>query len=69
MSVEFLESDQRALIALQGPTAVRALKDISSVSFADLFFMQTRVSSIAGVDDCRVTRCGYTGHFHFIFCE
>lgn len=59
--MEFLESEQRALIALQGPTAVKALVEISSLSFADLYFMQTRVANIAGADGCRVTRCGYTG--------
>lgn len=59
--MEFIESEQRSLIALQGPTAIKALEEISSQKFADLFFMQTRVSSIVGVDGCRVTRCGYTG--------
>lgn len=61
VSVEFLDSDERALVALQGPTSAAALEDISSLSFKELYFMQTQVSNIAGVDDCRITRCGYTG--------
>ncbi|XP_031632752.1 aminomethyltransferase, mitochondrial [Contarinia nasturtii] len=61
VSIEFLDSDVRALIALQGPHAVAALEDISSLSLRDLYFMQTRVANVAGVDGCRVTRCGYTG--------
>lgn len=70
VSVEFLDSDQRALIALQWPTSVTALEDISSLSFKELYFMQTQVSNIAGVDDCRITRCGYTGSWEFlIFSE
>lgn len=61
VSVEFLDSDARALIALQGPKAITALEDISSLSFKELYFMQTTQSNIAGVNDCRITRCGYTG--------
>lgn len=61
--MEFLDSDASALIALQGPTAVSALEDISSLSFKDLYFMQTRVATVAGVEGCRITRCGYTGLF------
>lgn len=61
VSVEFLDSDARALIALQGPKAVAALEDISSLSLSELYFMQTTVANVAGVDDCRITRCGYTG--------
>lgn len=61
VSVEFFDSDVRALIALQGPKAVAALEDISSLSLHDLYFMQTRSANVAGVDGCRITRCGYTG--------
>lgn len=61
VDVEFLDSDVRALIALQGPKAVTALEDISSLSFDNLYFMQTQIANVAGVDDCRITRCGYTG--------
>lgn len=67
--MEFLDSDARALIALQGPQAVTALENISSISLGDLYFMQTRIGTVAGVDGCRITRCGYTGLFqrHIFF--
>lgn len=61
VDIEFLDSDIRALIALQGPKSITALEDITSFSFANLYFMQTQIANVAGVDDCRITRCGYTG--------
>lgn len=67
MSIEFLDSDARALIALQGPKAVAALEDISSHSYRDLYFMRTRSENIAGIQDCRITRCGYTGWFYCFY--
>lgn len=69
MSAEFLDSDARALIALQGPQAATALEDVSSLSLRDLYFMQTRIGTVAGVEGCRITRCGYTGWCHFFFLE
>lgn len=61
VSIEFLESNNRALIAVQGPTAVKALTCLTNAPLANLYFMQTIVSNVAGVEDCRITRCGYTG--------
>lgn len=61
MSVEFFDVDQRSLIAVQGPKAVSAVEEISAQSLKELYFMQTTVSQVAGVDGCRITRCGYTG--------
>lgn len=66
MSVEFFDVDQRALIAVQGPKAVSAVEEVAAQSLNELYFMQTTVSQVAGVDDCRITRCGYTGSY-FVF--
>lgn len=61
VAIEFLDSNNRALIALQGPTAIRALRRLTNAPLDNLYFMQTTVSAVAGVDNCRITRCGYTG--------
>lgn len=73
VSVEFLDSDERSLIAVQGPTAVAALEKLTDAPLSELYFMQTTVANVAGVDGCRITRCGYTGldiavrFFHYEF--
>ncbi|XP_063623587.1 aminomethyltransferase, mitochondrial [Cydia splendana] len=59
--VEFLDVSDRALIAVQGPKAVSLLQPLTDVSMPDLTFMTSRVGSVAGVQGCRITRCGYTG--------
>lgn len=59
--MEFLTTETRSLIAVQGPKAVKAVEEVSGVSLDKLYFMQTTVNDVAGVDGCRITRCGYTG--------
>lgn len=59
--VNFLDPSQQALIALQGPKSVLALQDVCNYKLCDLYFMQTTLATVAGVLDCRITRCGYTG--------
>ncbi|KAL4225988.1 hypothetical protein ACF0H5_013975 [Mactra antiquata] len=49
------------LIALQGPKMVDVLQPGVSFDLKDLPFMTTRSCTVYGIDDCRVTRCGYTG--------
>lgn len=61
VNVEFWDVTQRGLIALQGPEAVSCLQPLTNVSLPDLIFMTSRTGSVAGVKDCRITRCGYTG--------
>ncbi|KAG4071687.1 hypothetical protein HA402_011841 [Bradysia odoriphaga] len=61
VTVEFLEPRDRALIAVQGPEAMKAVQGLASVSFDKFYFMQTMTTELAGVTDCRITRCGYTG--------
>lgn len=53
------------MLALQGPTAAIALQELTKLPLKDFYFMQTAVAEIAGVTDCRVTRCGYTGEDGF----
>lgn len=61
VAIEFLTSADQSLIALQGPTAVQALAQLTSTDLSKLYFMNTLVTEVAGVQNCRVTRCGYTG--------
>ncbi|XP_050070073.1 aminomethyltransferase, mitochondrial [Anopheles maculipalpis] len=61
VSVEFLSSDDQSLLAVQGPNAVATLQKLCTKDLSRLYFMNTTTDSIAGVDGCRITRCGYTG--------
>ncbi|KFM82915.1 Aminomethyltransferase, mitochondrial, partial [Stegodyphus mimosarum] len=59
VEVEVLED--RVLLAVQGPGTAKVLDPLVGCSLSDLTFMTSTCSSICGVDDCRITRCGYTG--------
>ena len=56
VTLEFQED--RGLIAVQGPEAAKVLQDLTNVDMTKLKFMTTAVGSVAGVDNCRITRCG-----------
>ncbi|CAD0204824.1 unnamed protein product [Chrysodeixis includens] len=58
--VQFLNTHERALIALQGPKAASVLQNVTDIPIKDLMFMTSTLGKVAGVV-CRVTRCGYTG--------
>lgn len=60
-----MEPSDKSLLALQGPKAAVALQSLTGVNLSSLYFMQTTNAEIAGVKDCRVTRCGYTGEDGF----
>jgi len=49
------------LIALQGPAMVNCLQPLIDFQLEDLPFMTSTVGNLMGVDNCRITRCGYTG--------
>ena len=44
-----------------GPLMTKVLQPLVSFDLSALPFMTTRLGSVCGVQDCRVTRCGYTG--------
>lgn len=58
-----MSTDDQSLIAIQGPKAVTSLeKLLPKTKILDQFyFLHTTVSEVAGIPNCRITRCGYTG--------
>ncbi|XP_014669541.1 PREDICTED: aminomethyltransferase, mitochondrial-like [Priapulus caudatus] len=58
-AVELIED--RALVAVQGPEVISVLQAAVDGDLSTLTFMMSVVTSVFGVPDCRVTRCGYTG--------
>lgn len=56
-----MKPEEQALVALQGPNAVRQLQRFTDINLNDLYFMNTIKARIGDVNDCRISRCGYTG--------
>jgi aminomethyltransferase len=63
--VKFFDPLEKALIALQGPGSQSALQKLTTVDLSQMFFMNTAETELAGVKECRITRCGYTGEDGF----
>jgi len=59
VTLEYIED--RGLVALQGPTMMACLQPLTSIDLSKLGFMSSTVGVVAGIEGCRVTRCGYTG--------
>ena len=65
VDVKFYEPAEKALLAFQGPAAMIVLQALTKANLNELYFMNTIETDVAGVKDCRVTRCGYTGEDGF----
>ncbi|XP_044763711.1 aminomethyltransferase, mitochondrial [Coccinella septempunctata] len=65
MDIRFFEPKERGLIALQGPKAAGALQKVTDVDVSKLYFMTTSVGRVGNAENCRITRCGYTGEDGF----
>lgn len=65
VDVKFFNPAERALLAFQGPAAMKVLQQFTKVNLSEQYFMTTIEAEVAGVRDCRVTRCGYTGEDGF----
>jgi aminomethyltransferase len=64
--MDYLEDTQQ-LLALQGPGAATAIRKLLPANF-DLDrmpFMSGTATTLDGIDNCRITRCGYTGEDGF----
>ncbi|XP_063216668.1 aminomethyltransferase, mitochondrial [Bacillus rossius redtenbacheri] len=57
----FLEPEERALLAVQGPDTERALRHLVDVDLRQLRFMGSTLARLGEGPRCRLTRCGYTG--------
>jgi aminomethyltransferase len=53
------------ILALQGPKAVEVMARHCDADFENFSFMTGRTMAVAGIDDCFVTRSGYTGEDGF----
>ncbi|KAI1892919.1 hypothetical protein AGOR_G00138470 [Albula goreensis] len=56
--MEYLDE---SLIALQGPSMAQVLQPGLADDLSKLTFMTSVLTSVFGIQGCRVTRCGYTG--------
>jgi len=65
VDVKFFDPLERALLAFQGPAAANVLQKLTAINISKLYFMNTTEAEVAGVADCRITRCGYTGEDGF----
>ncbi|XP_046459237.1 aminomethyltransferase, mitochondrial-like [Daphnia pulex] len=59
VDIEVLE--ERGLLAIQGPLMMSILQPHVDIPLDQLYFMTTSVATVCGVQNCRITRCGYTG--------
>lgn len=54
-------ADDRGLLAVQGPKMLECVQPLTKIDLSKLPFMSSTVGTVAGIPECRLTRCGYTG--------
>ncbi len=54
-------SDQISLFAIQGPKAIEALQQLSSIDLAEVKFYHFEIGDFAGVENVLISGTGYTG--------
>jgi aminomethyltransferase len=63
-------SDSYALLAIQGPKAIKAMQSISSLDLAEIPFYKFKIADFAGKKDVIISATGYTGAGGFeIYCK
>lgn len=61
-NIEYVDN---GLVALQGPLAAKILQNFVDFDLNKMYFMKGIYGKLFGVDNCRITRCGYTGEDGF----
>jgi aminomethyltransferase len=54
-------SDRTALLALQGPMAVKILKPLCDIELSDLSYYTFKKGTLCGIDNVLISATGYTG--------
>jgi aminomethyltransferase len=63
-------SDLYSLLAIQGPKAVEAMQDLTSVDLSEIPFYKFKVADFAGIEHVIISATGYTGSGGFeIYCK
>lgn len=63
--VELKTLDGNGILALQGPESAAVLSKLCDIDLSTFSFMTGRTATIAGIQDCFITRSGYTGEDGF----
>jgi aminomethyltransferase len=63
-------SDDYSLLAIQGPKAIKAMQDLTSVDLSAIAYYHFEVGDFAGIEHVIISATGYTGSGGFeIYCK